>query len=243
MPKKHKIAEENILLLGQPKDGKAYTFEECLWYIDKTILLRKPRWLLNRISWIDYEDASQIIRSHIFIKWNKWDQSRPFANWCNSVVSHQTRNIIKKIYTDAIIPCHNCSANEGNNSCRIYGIQCATCPLYAKWLKSKSKKHAMQMADSYEEMQDTVKNSGVSHDHFKEYSPEKLHVLIKPLLTKFQAKVYDMMYVQNMDDIKVAESLGYKTSEKSRKIGYKSIQKLKKIFITKAKEVLVNNDL
>jgi DNA integrity scanning protein DisA with diadenylate cyclase activity len=100
----------------------------------------------------------------------------------------------------------------------------------------------MQMADSYEEMQETIKNHGVSSEYFKDYSPEKLHKLIKPLLTKFQARVYDMMYVQNLDDIKVAELLGYKTSEKSRKIGYKSIQKLKKIFITKAKEVLNNND-
>ena len=240
--KKNKIAPENIELFGEPLNKKDYSFEELLPYIDKAIASRKPRWLLNRISWIDYEDVSQIIRSHIFVKWDRWDRSRPFANWCNAVISHQTRNVIRNIYSDAIIPCHNCAANEGNNSCRIYGTQCDSCPLYAKWIKSKSKKHAMQMADSYEEMQESIKNTGVEANHFKEYSPEKLHTLIKPLLTNFQAKVYDMMYIQNLDDVIVAEKLGYKTNEKSRKIGYKSIQKLKKIFITKAKEVLEHND-
>lgn len=240
--KKNNNCKENIELLGSPKTENGYTFEDCLPYIEKAINMRRPRWLLNKVSWMDYSDVSQIIKIHFLQKWNQWDQSRPFANWCQTIITNQTINVVKNVYKNAASPCVDCGANEGNGHCRIYTTQCEQCPLYAKWIKGRAKKHAIQMAESYEEVKEQYK-AEITQQDTKEVDINHIHKLVKQSLNMFQARVYDMMYIQHMEDDDIAKELGYITTEASRKRGYKSMLKLKKIFLQKAKEVIKNNDI
>ena len=228
----------NLELIGLPANSKkAYSFEECLPYIDNEIIKRRSRWLLNRISYMDYDDVSQIIRSHIFRKWEKWDQSQPLPNWVNAVISHQTRNIIRNIYTSYVRPCVQCPANEGGDLCRIYGKQCSECPVYKNWEKAKAKKHAIELAESFEEVEETLKSKLTTHKDLN-YTAEQLHQWILPRLTNIQRKVYTLLFIDNLEEIEVAKRCGYRTSEAKRSAGYKAIEKMKKIFVKVAKVVM-----
>jgi hypothetical protein len=56
-------------------------------------------------------------------------------------------------------------------------------------------------------------------------------------------KAYKMLYFEKKSDEEVAKFLGYRSSEKNRKIGYKQIKNLKKLFRDKAIEILKNFDI
>ncbi len=245
MNKKNKAAINpiNLELLGKPRDGVAYCYEECIPVVDIEIKKRKPRWLLNRISWIDYDDVSQIIRSHIFEKWYQWEQDKPLLNWVNAIISNQTRNIIRNIYTSYVKPCVQCPANEGGDLCRIYGTQCSSCEVYKKWEKTKKRAQAINLAESFEDMEETLKSQLTYKNHFPNYNLEKLHGNILPKLTPIQQKVYKLLYIENLDELDVAREMGYKTREKSRSPGYKQIEKFKKIFIKTAKQVIEETEI
>jgi len=186
---------------------------------------------------MDYEDVSQIIRAHIYKKWDKWDQTQPLLNWTNAVVSHQTRNIIRNIYTSYVRPCAQCPANEGADLCRIYGKQCSECPVFKSWEKTKAKKHAIELAESFEEIEETLKSKLTTHKELN-YTAEQLHQWILPRLTNIQRKVYTLLFIDNLDEIIVAKKCGYRTSEAKRSAGYKAIEKMKKIFVRVAKQVM-----
>ena len=49
-----------------PRKKKKITFEECIDTIDTEIAKRRGKWNLTSLSWIDFEDVSQIIRIHIY---------------------------------------------------------------------------------------------------------------------------------------------------------------------------------
>ena len=52
-----------------------------------------------------------------------------------------------------------------------------------------------------------------------------------------------MLYFEKKSDEEVAIFLGYRSSEKNRKVGYKQIKNLKKLFKDKAVEILKNKDI
>ena len=59
---------------------KKLKFEDCIEQIDSEIRKRKSRWNLTALSWMDFDDVSQIIRIHIFKKWHLYDQSKSFSS-------------------------------------------------------------------------------------------------------------------------------------------------------------------
>lgn len=234
------IHKNNIEILGPPKNGKQYSFEECYPVILVEIKKRKPRWLLTRLAWIDYDDVTQIIISHIYNKWDQWDQKRALLPWVNKVITHQTQNIVRNIYTCYSKPCNRCSANEGEDMCRVYKTQCSACPLYAKWEKTKKNAQYINLAESLEHNEDILKVKQDTQSKLTYYyeNINKMHESIMPLLTNVQKKVYKMLYIDNLDELEVAKRMGYRTSEKSRSAGYKQIEKFRKIFISHAKRFL-----
>ncbi|REK56932.1 MAG: hypothetical protein DWQ49_09495 [Bacteroidetes bacterium] len=56
--------------------------------IEKALAESKQRWELysNRTD-MDFDDVCQIIRFRIFKKWHTWDQSRPFLEWVNHIIT------------------------------------------------------------------------------------------------------------------------------------------------------------
>jgi len=236
--------QENINLFGPPKNGKTYSFEECSKVIVGEIRRRKPRWFLNKLSWLDYDDVTQIILIHVFVKWYQWKQNRFLLKWLNALITNQTRNIVRNVYSSFQKPCNGCAASENtDDSCRVYGTQCSDCPIYAKWLKSKEKKQAINLAESYEEIEETVKSSLHYINSAPKYDLDKFHSLMLERLTVVQAKAYRLLFIENLDEATVSKKMNYKPGvSKTRNPGYRQIAKFKHIFVNIAKDVLENND-
>ncbi len=70
-------------------------FENCIEIIDQEISKRKNKWTLTSISWMDFDDISQILKIHIFKKWHLYDQNKPLSPWLNRIISNQLKNLIR----------------------------------------------------------------------------------------------------------------------------------------------------
>ena len=216
---------------------KKKTFEECIKDIDTEIRKRKNKWNLTSLAWMDFEDVSQIIRIHIYKKWNMYDQKKPLAPWLNRIISNQIKNLIRNNYGNYARPCVKCAAAEGEGECYIYAKQCGDCPLYAYWEKNKKRAHDTKLPVSLENHSQEV--FSIETDSFDvEHAAEQLHKKMEKVLKPVEWKVYNLLYIENKDDKDVAKSMGYITSEKNRLPGYKQIKNIKKRIITKAKKIL-----
>ncbi len=71
----------------------------------------------------------------------------------------------------------------------------------------------------------------------------KLNVHMQKELSDKQYQVYELLFVDHLDEEDVAKKMGYKTNEKGRKAGYKQIKNLKKMFKEKAQDILKREDI
>jgi len=213
------------------------TFEECLQIIDEEILKRKNRWTLTSLNHLDYSDVSQILRIHIYRKWNLYNQNKPLKPWLNVVISSQIKNLIRNLYSNFSRPCLKCYAAVDNDGCKIYKSQCADCPLYANWLSRKSSASNIKIPVSMENHVDEVHNIFDSSSNlFKDI--ENAHKAMKQVLKPSEYKIYESLYILHEDEDKIAKKLGYISNEKGRSPGYKQLKNLKKIIITKFKKAM-----
>ena len=235
---------------GRPRKIR---FEERYDIVDAQIKKRRGKWYLNAISWISWEDVEQIIRTHIYNKWKLWDQKRPLEPWLNRIISNQIKNILRNHYGNFVRPCVSCPFNTSgsveHNSDENYcswtktGKQDSTCPLFAKWEKSKKNAYDINMAANIEDHFGQIKKSTDSQQFDIDKSKEKLNILMKKYLNEKQYYVYKMLYIDNLDEEQAAIALGYKSNEKGRKAGYKQIKNFEKIFKEVAKKIIKNEDV
>ena len=125
-------------------------FESCINLINTEILKRKNKWTLSTLNWIDFEDVSQIIRFHIYKKWDLYDEKKPMLPWVNRIISNQIKNLIRNNYGNYARPCLKCAAALGENECRIYGKQDQACPMFNNWTKTKNNAYDLKMSVSIE---------------------------------------------------------------------------------------------
>jgi hypothetical protein len=217
-------------------------FEDFISIIDAEIAKRRHKWNLTSITWMDYDDVSQIIRIHIFKKWDQYQASRPLAPWLNSIITNQIRNLIRNHYSNYARPCLKCAAATDNDGCAIYGKQCEDCPLYAYWQKRKQpatqikipvsiENHPNEVRSIFDESADVIRHVNAVHTKMKE--------VLKPL----EWQVYEALFIHNKDEIDVAKQLGYITNEKGREPGYKQIKNIRKAIIVKVKKCLVDGEI
>jgi hypothetical protein len=221
---------------------KKTKFEDNIDIIDEEIIKRRGKWNLSSLAWIDYDDVSQIIRIHIYQKWDQYDPDKSLRPWLNRVITNQLKNIIRNNYTNYSRPCLRCAAAEDANSCRIYSTQCSDCPLYAYWEKRKQAAYNLKIPLALENHQQEVHSVC---DDFIDYDLkiEKLTIKMKEILKPNEMLVYESLYVKEEDELSVAKKLGFKTSEAKRSPGYKQIQNIKKNIILKVKKLLKKGEL
>ena len=224
------------------------TYQDKTAEIDNEIRKRKPKWRLTSLAWLDFDDVSQIIRAHIFKKWDQWDQRRPLLPWINKIITNQFKNILRNYYHNFVKPCVNCpfnqSKSEEGNTCSFTksGEQDETCPLFKKWMKAKKYAYDVKMTVSIENLATEVSSMETVHENLA-HSIDKLNKLMKENLTEKQYRVYSMLFIENISEEEIALKLGYKTSEKGRKAGYKQIKNLKRQFKDKALSLMKKNDI
>ena len=230
--------------MGRPKKIK---YEDKIDIINGEIKKRRGKWFLDSIPWISFEDVEQIIRIHIYQKWSQWDQKRELKPWINKIITNQFKNILRNYYLNFAKPCSSCpfdSSAAGENFCSFTksGMQDKTCPLYAKWAKSKKSAHDVKIplrldAQEYEsnifmgESFDINRAIRLVQHHLKEELSEKHY------------SIYYMLFIENKTEDDVARFLGYKTNESGRTAGYKQIKNMRKFFKEKVIKILKNKDI
>ncbi len=217
-------------------------FEESISIIDTEIAKRRGKWNLTILAWMDFDDVAQIIRIHIYKKWEMYDPEKPLAPWLNRIISNQIKNLIRNNYGNFSRPCLKCAAAEGENLCSIYVKQCSECPLYDNWERTKKKAHDAKLPVPLENHSQEV--HCIAHREVDiEDSAKKLHSIMRKKLKPFEWTVYDKLYIQGVDENEVAKLMGYKTTEKNRNPGYKQLKNIKKTILDTAKKIIDNDEL
>ena len=219
---------------------KKLKFEDCIEQIDVEINKRRGRWNSTALSWMDFDDVSQIIRVHIFKKWHLYDQSKSLAPWINTLISNQIKNLIRNNYGNYCRPCLKCAAAESESLCYIYGTQNSSCPLFAQWEKTKKAAYLTKLPSPLESVEHETENMELQEFDFDTIL-KRLNKQLKKKLKVNEWIVYENLYLKNKTEQEVAKILGYKTSEKNRSPGYKQIKNIKKSIIEKAKEIVSDN--
>jgi RNA polymerase sigma factor (sigma-70 family) len=229
-PKKSQKPKKN-------KKKKGPSFEDSIDQINTEIIKRRPKWNLTVLAWMDFEDVSQILRIHIYKKWDLYDPDKPLGPWINRIISNQIKNLIRNNYGNYARPCLRCAAAESSNSCSIYTNQDSTCPLYAHWEKTKKSAHDAKLPLSLEDHPQEVFSKNCDNTDIEKFA-KKLHIKMEEVLKPIEWKVYKHLYIEYKSEEEVARLMGYRTSEKNRIPGYKQIKNIKKSIIEKVKKVL-----
>ena len=219
---------------------KKLKFEDCIEQIDVEINKRRGRWNLTALSWMYFDDVSQIIRVHIFKKWHLYDQSKSLAPWINTLISNQIKTLIRNNYGNYCRPCLKCAAAESESLCYIYGTQNSSCPLFAQWEKTKKAAYLTKLPSPLESVEHETENMELQEFDFDTIL-KRLNKQLKKKLKVNEWIGYENLYLKNKTEQEVAKILGYKTSEKNRSPGYKQIKNIKKSIIEKAKEIVSDN--
>lgn len=221
---------------------KKSSFEDNISQINSEISKRRAKWNLTAISWMDFNDVSQILRIHIYKKWHLYNQKKPLAPWVNRIISNQIKNLIRNNYSNFSRPCLKCAAAENEDDCSIYGKQCSSCPLYANWERSKKNAHDTKLTVSIENHTQEI-NDMPSDSMRIEDAAKNVHIKMEKVLKPIEWKVYKFLYIEGKDEEQTAKLMGYKTTEKNRIAGYKQIKNLKKSIIIKVKKYLYNGEI
>jgi DNA-directed RNA polymerase specialized sigma24 family protein len=217
-------------------ENKKPTFEESINIIDGLISKRKYKWNIHAISYMDFDDVSQIIRIHIYKKWNQYDPLQPLEPWVNKIISNQIRNLRRNVYDANARPCLRCAENQGNDLCAAFGKQCSDCPLYLKWETGKKRAYNVKLPLPIENhMQEVFDIPCVSYD--LDSAIKELHKKMLTQLKSIEKKIYAYIYIEGLTEEETANKMGYTTSEKNRKAGYNNFLRIKKSILQKAKEI------
>jgi DNA-directed RNA polymerase specialized sigma24 family protein len=225
-------------------------FSECIYIIDSELQKRKSRWRLNSIAWMDFDDVCQKIRLHIFNKWEQWDNKRALRPWINTIITNQMTNLVRNNYSSFSKPCLQCKYNQGGNLCEVYGVQNSECSEYSKWESGKKDAYSVKMPVSLDAS--TLDQNGEKKQQaldvpdnysYIDYESKTLsfHRAMKLKLSAIDWRVYNLLYIENLDEIEAAKLMGYKTSEKNRSPGYKQIKKIKNKIYKIAKLILLES--
>jgi len=227
-------------------------YEDKADVIDNEIRKRYYKWHLHAIAWFDFDDVAQIIRAHIFKKWDQWDQIRALEPWVNKIISNQLKNILRNNYSNFARPCLNCKHNQskqqGDNQvsalCSLTpsGLQSNECDLFAKWEKTKKNAYDIKMPLSLEFHSYTQNTEPSDHLDISR-ATSTLHRKMMEKLTPRHYFVYKMLFIDGISEDEVARILGYKSNEKGRKAGYKQIKNLKNQYKNMAKKIIDKEDI
>lgn len=225
------------------------TFTQCYKDIEAEVDKRRPRWFLDSVTWMDFDDVKQIILAHISRKFFMWEQDKPLAPWVNKIISNQFHNLLRNNYTNFVRPCLNCpfAMNEASlegSACGLTntGSQDSSCPVFAKWERTKKAAYDIKMALPIESHANAVKENFGNVEDIDD-AGNRLHAEMEKELNPRQWRVYKLLFIDHLDDEEVAKEMGYKTTESGRPAGYKQIKNLKRQFKERAKKIIRNKDI
>lgn len=196
-------------------------YDEILVIVEK----QRSNWKFKASVMRDFDDVKSEIATHIWKKWHLYDPSRPLAHWVATIVKHKLTNLLRDIYLSTSSPCSKCPCNLGENVCSVFGVQDVTCPLYKKWYNTKRHIHQARLPLALADHEDEVSSMPDSNVDI-ERAAESLHKKMKTVLTDSEWAIYYRLFVLHKSEEETALELGFKTTEKGRKMGYKRIRQV-----------------
>lgn len=224
------------------------TFEELAPTIQAQIERRRSTW---RLASMDWEDAAQIIFIHVYKKYHKFDPAKgEFSHWLSKTISNARINILRDNFKKWSRPCiQGCVFNAGGDSCTKTksGKQCDECILFKRWRKRKEDhfnvKQTLPLENHLKEIHSIQSNSQELSNSIDIGAAKKtVDTLLKEKLTKHEYQIYQMLYIQGLDEEEVGKILKYKKVGKMYH-GYQNILKIKKLIYEKAKEIIKEHEL
>lgn len=218
-------------------------YEQYAELIDREIQKRKLKWHLTAVNYIDFDDISQVLRTHIAKKLQLYKPEKSaFVNWLNTVISNQIRNLLRNHYGSFAKICNKCAAAEGEEGCRIYGSQCAACPAFYNWTLSKKNAYDIRLplpTENHFNEVNSLPDSGVD----VEKSVPAFHEKIAQVLKAEELKVYTLIYVEHKTDNQVAASLYKKSVGLVTKKEIKAVENMKTRIMVKARDLVYSGDI
>lgn len=218
------------------------TFEEALPIIDKILKARQHKWQLRAVSSMDYDDVSQLCRIHIWKKWEQYDQTQKLEPWVSRIITRQVINLIRNVYSSHSRPCLKCAENQGGDLCGAFGKQCAECPLFALWERTKKRAFNVKLPVSMENhLLEVFEMPDNSID-----VPRALKIIeehLKTVLSIKEMKVFTLIYMKGLSDLEVAKEMGFEATEKNRKPGYSRISQINRKILEKVREIREDIDI
>ncbi len=187
---------------------------------------RRHSWKLTSV--MEWDDVSSIILAEIWKNWPSYDPVRPLDRWANTVITSRMKNLLRDHLFKSARPClaatsygNPCAYAEGTDGCRWTksGVQDSSCGFYAKWLKNKQGKFAVSATLSIEAHVDethNIQSDFVDYDGSKKVIDEKLI----PLLSKQEARIYKLLFIDNLDMKQVGIKLRLPKQKNSEIRGY-----------------------
>jgi len=224
-------------------DKNRELYEQYSEFIDREVSKRKLKWHLTAVNYIDFDDVSQIIKTHILKKIHLYQAEKSaFVNWLNTLISNQMINLLRNHYGSFSKCCNKCNAAEGEDGCRIYGKQCNTCPVFHNWGLSKKNAYDIRLPLPTENHSNEV--SSMPDDSVDiEKSISGFHKIMLSRLEGVENKVYRMSYVELKTDALIASVILCKPITSITKKDIKSIENTKCRIAVKARDVVYSGDV
>lgn len=229
-------------------ESKEALFKKHYPEIKRLVDNRQSSWKLTTVAW---EDVSAVIIERIWNKFDLYEPSKPLDRWVNTVITNAIANILRQNLWKTARPCvaataygNCCVYNMGSNRCSWTksGLQDSTCHFFANWEKKKQAKFAISTPLSIENHTDeshSIQEDFLDIDKAKRIIDEK----IMPRLSKDDAKIYRMLYIEHMEMEDVGIKMGYKKTTETMPAGYLQIRsavlRIKQI----TKEIINEEDL
>lgn len=218
------------------------TFEEALPIIDECINRNKHKWTLSSLAFIEWLDVAQKLRFHIWKKYEQFDPTKgTLKSWLSRIIHNQLINCWRDLYFSHSRPCLRCQHYQGENLCALFGEVTTKCELYNHWYYGKRTKNHLVLALPMENHINEVESIQASNMDVERTSVH-LHKRMKEVLPPLHWLVYEMLYIQKLDELDVAKKLRLKSNE-ARSPGYARINQLKKLILIQVKKVLQDGDV
>jgi len=208
--------------------NRIMTYEEAYPVIHQEVEKRRRKWQLKAVTWMDYDDVSQLIKLHIYKKWSYYDPEKPLAPWVARIVCNQLSNLLRNNYTNVISPCNKCVCALADGTCEIYGVRDNSCPLYRNWFYNKKSAYDIKMPLPLCHHSSEI-DLHLDEKYNIQYEIEEINRIMKEHLNDREWNIYKLLYIDNMEESEVIKSLPQK---------YRQIQGYKNKFYQLAKELI-----
>lgn len=233
---------KRLVLLKMTEQEKTDFFNEHYEVIKNEIEKRRRKWTLKAIPSLDFDDISQILMRHVYVKLHLYDKTKsPFVNWLNTLISNQIHNALRNTYFSSARPCLRCACCLPSDGCELYSEQTNQCPLFKHWEQTKKAAHDIKLPLPSETHQTEIFNiPGEQIDYDK--AEKRFHNEMYKILKKHEWIVYNLMFIEHLTDAQIAKKMRWVSSE-GRPAGYGNLARLKKIFLQKARKIREDVDL